>query len=282
MIRYRGIRSGDAPPSVLRPIGVGDIVLTSSFGAKHMEQHGTPHSAKHWEHQGMATITSIPCDLDVKALMDQLHIEAGSDDASAFMRLVAQSKDVACPKVVYRACFIDARGHDTVTISGITFTSRTLRKNLGRAERVFAYVATCGREIDRIPLPAGDMLMEFWRDAIKTSLLAAARQYLTDHLTRRYRLRKTASISPGSGDADTWPIQQQLELFTLLGGIGEVRRQSGVDLTDSFLMVPNKTVSGIRFSTETDFRSCQVCHRQECPSRSAPFDPKLWESMQHE
>jgi hypothetical protein len=89
-------------------------------------------------------------------------------------------------------------------------------------------------------------------------------------------------MSPGSGDADTWPIQQQADLFALLGGIDEVRKQSGVELTDSFLMIPNKTVSGIQFPTETDFRSCQVCHREGCPSRSAPFDAKLWEMMQHE
>ena len=124
--------------------------------------------------------------------------------------------------------------------------------------------------------------MEFWRDTIKTVLLWAAMQHLNDHLSRRYRLSKTASMSPGSGDVDTWPIQQQAGLFALLGGVGEVRKQSGVELTDSFLMIPNKSVSGIRFPTETDFRSCQVCHRAECPSRSAPFDRNLWEMMQHE
>jgi hypothetical protein len=61
-----------------------------------------------------------------------------------------------------------------------------------------------------------------------------------------------------------------------------VTRHIGVVLTDSFLMIPNKSVSGIRFQTETDFRSCQVCRREVCPSRSAPFDKALWESLQHE
>jgi len=89
-------------------------------------------------------------------------------------------------------------------------------------------------------------------------------------------------MNPGSGDVDTWPIEQQTELFALLGGTDEVRKHSGVELTDSFLMIPNKSMSGILFPTETDFRSCQVCHRAACPSRSAPFDKKLWEMMQHD
>ena len=88
-------------------------------------------------------------------------------------------------------------------------------------------------------------------------------------------------MSPGSGDADIWPLQQQRELFTLLGGVDEVTRQIGVELTDALLMVPTKTVSGIRFPTETDFRSCQVCHRPACPSRGAPFDKQLWDLIQH-
>ena len=231
----------------------------------------------------METITQIPFDLDEKPLMEKLHIETDSDDAREFGSLLEKAGALANPKVVYTECFIDAKGQDdTITIGGITFRSKTLRRNLDKAERVFAYVATCGRELDGIQLPKGEMLMEFWRDTIKTVLLLAAMQHLNDHLSRRYRLSKTASMSPGSGDVDTWPIQQQKGLFALLGGLGEVRQKSGVELTDSFLMIPNKSVSGIRFPTETDFRSCQVCHRAKCPSRSAPFDKKLWDLMQHE
>jgi hypothetical protein len=86
-------------------------------------------------------------------------------------------------------------------------------------------------------------------------------------------------MHPGSGDASVWPIEQQGPLFSLLG---DVTGAIGVELTDSFLMVPNKSVSGVRFATEIDFRSCQLCHREGCPSRSAAFDPELWRSVQHD
>jgi hypothetical protein len=84
-------------------------------------------------------------------------------------------------------------------------------------------------------------------------------------------------MSPGSGDANVWPITQQRELFSLFSNVEAL---VGVRLTDSFLMLPNKTVSGIRFQTETDFESCELCHRESCVGRRAPFNRELWESLQ--
>jgi len=84
-------------------------------------------------------------------------------------------------------------------------------------------------------------------------------------------------MNPGSGEVEVWPIEQQRELFSLFG---DVRKQIGVELTDSFLMMPNKSVSGIQFPTETDFRTCQVCRRKNCPNRVAPFEQGLWKSIQ--
>jgi predicted transcriptional regulator len=51
-----------------------------------------------------------------------------------------------------------------------------------------------------------------------------------------------------------------------------------VRLTESFLMLPTKTVSGIFFPTEATFESCQLCPREECPNRRAPYEQALYES----
>jgi hypothetical protein len=137
-------------------------------------------------------------------------------------------------------------------------------------------VATCGHELDGVALPAGDVLVQFWWDAIKAEVLSAARAHLLAHLTERFRLGQTARMSPCSGDADVWPIEQRRLLFALLGGVTPF---IGVILTDSCLMIPNKTVSGILFPTEHDFRTCQVCYRDPCPNRTAPFDAAVWRSL---
>lgn len=221
-------------------------------------------------------LDSVPFDLKLEALLARIHVSPGSDESGEFATLLAQARQVARPKALYKECYIQAKGPDTVTLDGITFTSRTLRANLEEPQRVFAYVATCGREIDQIPLPDDAFLERYWLDAIKTDLLMAARSFLNAHLDRAYALGKTATMNPGSGDAAVWPIEQQRPLFQLLGNVEQL---IGVTLTNSLLMLPNKSISGIRFSTGQDFRTCQLCHRDDCPSRSAPFDPALWAAV---
>jgi hypothetical protein len=224
----------------------------------------------------METLTQIAPALDTAGLMTRVHVAPDSEDADAFTALVDQAREVARPKVLYAEAFVEGRGDDTIRIDGITFTSRVLRRKLAGVERVFPYVATCGHELDGVALPTGDVLVQFWWDAIKAEVLAAARAHLLAHLTDRFRLGQTARMSPGSGDADVWPIEQQQLLFTLLGGVTPF---IDVSLTASCLMIPNKTVSGLLFPTEEDFQTCQVCHRDPCPNRRAPFDAAVWQSL---
>ena len=226
----------------------------------------------------MEALTDIPFELDAASILKTVHVEPDSHDGTVVRELIGKARQIGRPKALYKEAFIEAKGAETVTIDAVLFTSRLLRKNLDRAERVFPFVATCGHEMDAVTLPAGDVLVEFWWDSIKAVLLQCATEYLNAHLKRCFALDKTASMSPGSGDATVWPIEQQHELFALLA---DVKTQIGVELTDSFLMKPNKTVSGIYFPTEVDFHSCQVCRRKRCPSRSAVFDVRLWALHQH-
>ncbi|NLU42062.1 MAG: vitamin B12 dependent methionine synthase [Firmicutes bacterium] len=221
-------------------------------------------------------LDSIPVELDAESLMKACRIQPMSDDADAFQSLIDKALAIARPKAVYREAFIEDRSENTVVVDGVTFTSSVLARNLANVERVFAFVATCGNEMDQANLPSDDFLAEYWWDQIKAAALGCASRYLSEHLKGRFRVDKTAQMHPGSGDAEVWPIQQQKELFSLLG---DVRGLIGVELTDSFLMVPNKSVSGIVFATERDFHSCQLCHRENCPNRTAPFEEKLWSEM---
>jgi len=227
----------------------------------------------------MEILQDIPFELNADSLLERLHLQKESDVVEELNELVETIRPRMRPKALYKVSYIDNRGEDSVTIDSITFTSRVLRVNLDKVERVFPFIATCGKEIDELDLASGDFMKQFWIDTIKEIALDSSRRYLNEHLNRRFVLGKTSSMSPGSGDVDTWPIEQQRALFSLFGSSNEL---IGVELTDSFLMIPNKSVSGIRFPTEIDFRSCQVCHRENCTSRSAPFDRILWETYQHE
>jgi len=227
----------------------------------------------------METLAKIPFSLDADQIMTQAHVEVGSADAPDLLSLVELAQEIGSPKAAYTTSFIAGRDSNKVQIEDVWFRSRTLARNVESVERVFPLVATCGHEMDQAFPGEGDMLKEFWWDLIKNHLLGAANKYLSDHLHRKFRLGKTATMRPGSGDASVWPIEQQKDLFTLLG---DVEGTVGVRLTESFLMIPNKTTSGLMFPTETDFRSCEVCHRESCPSRHAAFNRDLWEEIQHD
>ena len=224
----------------------------------------------------METLTQIAPALDTTALLARAHVAPDSEDAAAFTALIDRAREVGQPKALYAEAFVEGRGDDTIRIDGITFTSRVLRRKLATVERVFPYVATCGHEMDGVALPAGDALVQFWWDTIKAELLAAARAHVLAHLTDRFRLGQTVRMGPGSGDTEVWPIEQQRPLFALLGGVTPF---IGVILTESCLMIPNKTVSGLLFPTEEDFQTCQVCHRDVCPNRRAPFDGAVWQAL---
>lgn len=224
----------------------------------------------------MIELRDIPFSLDAERLMRQLRIRPGTGSAAAFDELLARVTEVGRPKAVYDICYVEEKADESVVLNGVRLTSKALRRNLDPVERVFPYVATCGTEADAIAAAGGDVVQELWLWTMKEALLDAATEHLYGHLGDRYRMTHWASMDPGSGDADLWPIEQQKELFSVLG---DVEAQIGVRLTDSMLMIPTMSVSGIVFPTETEFASCQVCHREGCPRRTAPFDEALWRGV---
>jgi hypothetical protein len=77
-------------------------------------------------------------------------------------------------------------------------------------------------------------------------------------------------MNPGS--LEDWPITAQPKLFQLLG---DPKKSIGVELLDSMLMLPNQTVSGIRFVSEEGFSNCELCPREHCSHRTIPYNPEL-------
>lgn len=207
-----------------------------------------------------------------------MHVAKESQDARGLQDLAERAAAVARPKALYKICYVEKRGYDSVAIDGVTFASRVLRVNLDKVERAFPYVATCDTEVDEVVAGVDDFMVRFWLDTVKEMALTASRTYLTSHLKRRYALRQTSMMNPGWGARDLWPIEQQRALFLILDPVEDL---VGVRLTDSFLMIPNKSVSGILFPTEFGFEACPLCPRDVCPSRRAPYDESLARSYEY-
>jgi hypothetical protein len=141
---------------------------------------------------------------------------------------------------------------------------------LDEVERVFPFVATCGTEVEEMSQTHHDVLFRYVLDALKEQILRSAVTYLRESIQTTYAPGKTSMMNPGS--LKDWPLREQRQLFSLFG---DVQKAIGVELTESFLMYPVKSVSGIIFPTEVTFENCQLCPREDCPRRRAPYDEML-------
>jgi hypothetical protein len=218
----------------------------------------------------MKVLNIIPFQLEESEFRQRAHLERLPGESLG--ELLAAARPLARPKALYRVCTVGRCTEDTVEIDGTLFSSRVLAANLRHADRVFPYVATCGTELEALEAGCEDLMARYCLDAVKEMALLAARSHLLEHLRAAYGAEELSSMNPGSGDARLWPIGQQRPLFQMLG---DVEGAIGVQLTPSFLMLPNKSVSGIFFPAKEHFESCQLCSREDCPRRRAPFSGTL-------
>jgi hypothetical protein len=228
----------------------------------------------------MNTVLTAPFTLPHEEIFSKLSIKPGSHFENSLREFLIKVEQIANPKAMYRVSYIDDIGADTVTIEETTFHSQALSKNLATIGRVFPFIATCGIEVDEFPIEQDDILQQYWLNTIKLMLLEASITHLHETLQNSYRIDNLSAMNPGSGDASVWPIEEQSQLFSLFGGIQTTIQQVGVTLLPSYLMVPDISVSGILFPSETKYYNCQLCQREDCPGRQAHFDPELWKSIQ--
>ena len=219
----------------------------------------------------MPVLDNIQVKIDLAAVCKRLRLRQDSE-LKVVRNLVDTAQPLIEPKVLYEVCFIDEKIEGAVKVGGLLLSSEVLRKNLENTERIFPFVVTIGDKFGERMDSSTDLLEKFYLDTIGNIALNQARTALNNHLKSSYAIEKTAFMAPGS--LPNWPIEQQKNLFELLG---DVRSTIGVELTESLLMLPAKSVSGIYFPTETSFFSCQLCPRERCDSRKAKYNEKLAE-----
>ena len=210
-------------------------------------------------------------DIPFEQVVETLRL-SDEEDIDFVRGLYQTAMRIARPKALYKICYVDSIEGDCVTIDGAAFFSEVLAKNLAEIHRVFAYVVTCGHEVDDWAAQETDYITVIWLDMLKGMILAEANKQFLQRIKTLYRIEKMSSMNPGSGNLDTWPIAQQVGLFSI---IGQVESDISVRLTDSMLMLPNKTVSGVLFPSEKGYSNCALCRRERCQNRRAAYDASL-------
>jgi hypothetical protein len=209
--------------------------------------------------------------IEFDEFLKRIKLNKDYQDIDQVRKIVKKANQIGRPKAMYKELFIDEIGEDYVVVEDEKFESKIMSVNLKEVHKVVIYLITCGTELEKwAEQKDGDMLENYWLSMAQEAVLEKARDYIKKEINEKYLPGSTSIMNPGS--LIDWSITEQKKLFSLLG---DPEKEIGVKLTESSLMLPAKSVSGLIYPTEKDFENCQVCPRENCPSRSAPYEPEL-------
>jgi hypothetical protein len=184
--------------------------------------------------------TASPSSLKVKAREVLRYLNVKEPD-EAFLSLIydciEQCRRVIMPKAVYIKCPASTDGK-TVDLGGLRMDSQKLSAFLDGANEAYVFVATLGAMADREVNKY--LRAEPSRGVILNAVMVAFIEEFCDKLNG-YLLGVDAStkrFSPGYGDL---ALEHQKAVLALL----DAQRTVGITLTDTYLMVPTKSVSAI-------------------------------------
>jgi hypothetical protein len=215
----------------------------------------------------METIDLIPVTLDPGEIATRLRFDPVRAGFESLGEIIGLAQSLIHPHAVCDVAYVGSKGERTVEVAGVTFESPLLRKHLDGANKVFPYIITVGPELECAAGARGDLLIQYYLEEMANIALESAAKWLAGQLESRYGVTGLANLSPGS--LADWPITEQKKLFSIFG---DAERLIGVRLTESLLMVPRKSISGILFPSDEGFVACQLCEREHCLSRKAAYD----------
>jgi hypothetical protein len=196
---------------------------------------------------------------------------------NAPMKKLYEEKTSVCleniaSKAIYDGFEIEKVQGDLVYFkSGDVFNGPYISKILTGSKTAILYIYTLGSRIDQIingESQSGDTLATIIMDAITTSLLGILGEFVGEKIKREgikeQNWSSTCTYSPGQYK---WTIEEQKKIFEMVDG-----KRIGVELNNSYLMVPFKSVSGVYgFGPEDRIDktrvACDLCPRENCIGR---------------
>ncbi len=188
----------------------------------------------------------------------------------ALASLARQCVDEFSEIARYRACRLIlpvAVEGEGVDFGAFSLFSRSLFKHLAGCHKAILFAATTGAEGERllrrtaVTSPAKAVVL----DAVGTAAIesfcdALCRRWAEEFAPHSLRPR----FSPGYGDL---PLELQKTLLACL----DSSRKVGITLTQSLLMIPQKSVSAMvgigAGGCESKWHDCTLCDKSDCPFR---------------
>lgn len=190
---------------------------------------------------------------------------------------LAEGRLLLKPEVAYTRLAIQGIEHEKVWLAGGgALSGKAVARQLAQAEDVFVAACTIGTDLEEY---ASQMIRnDFVRGLALDGVGSAAVEALANWACRNFEeeaaaagLQTTIPLNPGMIG---WPVEiGQAEIFGVL-----VEPEMSVSLTDSFIMIPRKSLSlvvGVGPSVRTEGTVCDNCGlrdtcRYRVPAVTAP------------
>lgn len=228
----------------------------------------------------MDILTDIPVSIDRKKLFKQI----GYKDTSAISPAVKESIEQVIssglrliePKLAAKRCNIKVqRDKSRVWVEGnVYFNGNFITKHLKNCCEAIIFLVTAG------PVISKEIESAFKEnDYLKAMILDGLADLAIENIIMQYWNRLvedikaeglgiTGFISPGHLD---FGVDQQRSIFKILDG-----NKIGLNLTDSCLIMPIKSASGLYglgkgIGISRDNHNCQHCTIHDCPYRTSEY-----------
>ena len=187
-----------------------------------------------------------------------------SPDAETDRRIkkcVADLNRVITPKHVYESFPLEIE-NGIIRFAGLEVRSSDLIRNLKDSTRITMLAATIGHGADKLIKRAG--ISDMLDAAIFQAAGAAMVESYIDTVNEQIRQEAMAEgyflrprFSPGYGDL---PLSMQTDFERIL----KMSRNCGIALTDTYLMVPSKSVTALIGMTLSTGEACSVTGCDSC------------------
>ena len=214
-------------------------------------------------------------DIDKKRLLSRIGCSDEYEPSARIISLVddyiENYQDFLAPAYTYVIRDILSVNGDSATFEGsVTIKSRIIADLLGRCQRVAVFALTIGNHLEEMVAYLAEnnlVLQATVLDAIGSGVTEKLAAYVgkrIENIASVEGLVTSRRFSPGYCD---WNIRQQKKIFRTLDG-----DSAGIRLTDSQLMMPRKSISGIIGIGLPNQRiehhnPCLTCKKKECPGR---------------
>lgn len=219
----------------------------------------------------MKTVTVPFSSLSLK--MDDIHLSLGyggiypPDDIQSMVKAMIETISKVCqPSFCYTIKDTIIIGQSGIIVDDVNFkTGKVISSYLDKAEVIAFFIATAGLKFDswlKDLHKQNDVWNMFLADAIGSEIAEATTRAASQELEKIASLNGlniSNSYSPGYCG---WAVKEQQKIFSLFHP-----EPCGVKLTDSSLMLPIKSVSGIiglGSQLEKKMYGCDICTMKNC------------------